>query len=151
MIHSQNQQSVIPSTPWISVSHSHSTKGFQRCSTSQMSQWGAAMPSGTALDTWAWVLSSWCSSTDHPHGDKLQRTSLKAERDKQYAAADGAKKMLYELFLCRKIDHKAAKAFALAGVIAKQHQSVMQAHRANIMTLAKVMRSKEGLDFRIVC
>ena len=40
----------------------------------------------------------------------LQRISLKAEEDKQYAAAVGAQKMLYELLLRRKIDHEAAKA-----------------------------------------
>ena len=40
----------------------------------------------------------------------LQRISLKAEEDKQYAAAVGAQKMLYELLLRRKMDHEAAKA-----------------------------------------
>ena len=35
----------------------------------------------------------------------LQRISLKAEEDKQYAAAVGAQKMLYELLLRRKMDH----------------------------------------------
>ena len=40
----------------------------------------------------------------------LQRISLKAEEDKQYAAAVGAQKMIYELLLRRKLDHEAAKA-----------------------------------------
>ena len=40
----------------------------------------------------------------------LQRISLKAEEDKQYGAAVGAQKMLYELLLRRKLDHGAAKA-----------------------------------------
>ena len=40
----------------------------------------------------------------------LQCISLKAEEDKQYAAAVGAQKMLYELLLRRKMDHEAAKA-----------------------------------------
>ena len=40
----------------------------------------------------------------------LQRISLRAEEDKQYAAAVGAQKMLYELLLRRKLDHEAAKA-----------------------------------------
>ena len=40
----------------------------------------------------------------------LQRISLKAEEDKQYAAAVGAQKMIYELLLRRKMDHEAAKA-----------------------------------------
>ena len=40
----------------------------------------------------------------------LQRISLKAEEDKQYAAAVGAQKMLYELLLRRKMDHEAEKA-----------------------------------------
>ena len=35
---------------------------------------------------------------------------LKAEEDKQYAAAVGAQKMLYELLLRRKMDHEVAKA-----------------------------------------
>lgn len=39
----------------------------------------------------------------------LQRTYLEAEQDKQYTAAVGAKKMLYELLLRRKMDHEAAK------------------------------------------
>ena len=40
----------------------------------------------------------------------LQDISLKAEEDKQYAAAVGAQKMLYELLLRRKMDHESAKA-----------------------------------------
>ena len=40
----------------------------------------------------------------------LERISLKAEEHKQYAAAVGAQKMLYELLLRRKLDHEAAKA-----------------------------------------
>ena len=40
----------------------------------------------------------------------LQRIALKAEEDKQYAAAVGAKKMLYEPLLRRKLDHEADKA-----------------------------------------
>ena len=40
----------------------------------------------------------------------LQRIALKAEEDKQYAAAVGAQKMLYELLLRRKMDNEAAKA-----------------------------------------
>ena len=40
----------------------------------------------------------------------LQRISIKAEQYKQYAAAVGAQKMLYELLLRRKLDHEAAKA-----------------------------------------
>ncbi|WP_226413162.1 hypothetical protein [Synechococcus sp. MU1642] len=40
----------------------------------------------------------------------LQRISLKAEGNKQFAAADGAQKMLYELLLRRKMDDEAAKA-----------------------------------------
>ena len=47
----------------------------------------------------------------------LQRISLKAEEDKQYAAAVGAQKMLYELWLRRKMDHEAAKASRPGGVI----------------------------------
>ena len=40
----------------------------------------------------------------------LQRISLKAEEEKQYAAAVGAQKMIYELLLRRKMDREAAKA-----------------------------------------
>ena len=40
----------------------------------------------------------------------LQRISLKAEEDKQYAAAVGAQKMLYELLLRRKMDNEAIRA-----------------------------------------
>ena len=39
----------------------------------------------------------------------LQRISLKAEEDKQYADAVGAEKMLYEILLRRMMDHEAAK------------------------------------------
>ena len=39
----------------------------------------------------------------------LQRITLKAEEDKQYAAAVGAQKMIYELLLRRKLDHEAEK------------------------------------------
>ena len=40
----------------------------------------------------------------------LQRISLKAEQDNQYAAAVGAQKMLYELLLARKLDNEALRA-----------------------------------------
>ena len=40
----------------------------------------------------------------------LQRISIKAEQFKQYAAAVGAQKMLYELLLRRKLEDEAAKA-----------------------------------------
>ena len=40
----------------------------------------------------------------------LQRITLKAEEDKQYAAAVGAQKMIYELLMRRKLDHEAEKA-----------------------------------------
>ena len=40
----------------------------------------------------------------------LEQISLKAEKDKQYVAAIGAQKMLYELLLRRKLDREAAKA-----------------------------------------
>ena len=40
----------------------------------------------------------------------LQRISLKAEQDQQYAAAVGAQKMLYELLLRRRLDDEAEKA-----------------------------------------
>ena len=40
----------------------------------------------------------------------LQRISLKAEQDKQYAAAVGAQRMLYELLLRRRLDEEAEKA-----------------------------------------
>ena len=40
----------------------------------------------------------------------LQRIALKAEEDKQYAAAVGAQKMLYELLMRRKLDYEADKA-----------------------------------------
>ena len=40
----------------------------------------------------------------------LQRIALKAEEDKQYAAAVGAQKMIYELLLRRNLDHEAEKA-----------------------------------------
>ena len=48
----------------------------------------------------------------------LQRISLKAEEDKQYAAAVGAQMMIYELLLRRRMDHEAAKASRPGGVIA---------------------------------
>ena len=41
---------------------------------------------------------------------RLERIALKAEEDKQYAAAVGAQKMIYELLLRRKLDYEAAKA-----------------------------------------
>ena len=40
----------------------------------------------------------------------LQRVALKAEQDKQYAAAVGAQKMLYELLLRRRLDDEAEKS-----------------------------------------
>ena len=40
----------------------------------------------------------------------LQRISLKAKQDKQYGAAVGAQKMLYELLLRRRLDDEAEKA-----------------------------------------
>ena len=40
----------------------------------------------------------------------LQRIALKAEQDKQYGAAVGAQKMLYELLLRRRHDDEAEKA-----------------------------------------
>ena len=54
----------------------------------------------------------------------LQRISLKAEEDRQYAAAVGAQKMLYELLLPRKMDHEAAKESRLGWGIDERHGGV---------------------------
>ena len=81
-----------------------------------MSQWGCSRLSAQRGCRWAHdQLQLSIDSHDAQHlmvhmATSLQRISLKAEEDKQYAAAVGAQKMLYELLLRRKMDHEAAKA-----------------------------------------
>ena len=80
------------------------------------SQWGYSRSSAQRDCRWAHdQLQLSIDSHDAQHlmvhmATSLQRISLKAEEDKQYAAAIGAQKMLYELLLRRKLDHEAAKA-----------------------------------------
>ena len=91
-------------------------KGFSDVVTAQMTQWGCSRSSAQRDCRWAHdQLQLSIDSHDAQHlmvhmATSLQRISLKAEQDKQYAAAVGAQKMLYELFLRRKMDHEAAKA-----------------------------------------
>ena len=99
-------------------------KGFSDVVTAQMVQWGCSRSSAQRDCRWAHdQLQLSIDSHDAQHlmvhmATSLQRISLKAEQDKQYAAAVGAQKMLYELLLLRKMDHEAAKASRPGGVIA---------------------------------
>ena len=91
-------------------------KGFSDVVTAQMAQWGCSRSSAQRDCRWAHdQLQLGMDSHDVQHlivhvATSLQRISLKAEEDKQYAAAVGAQKMIYELLLHRKMDHEAAKA-----------------------------------------
>ena len=111
-----------------SVGSSHSGKGFQHVVTAQMSQWGAHvfLPSGTVVGrktSFNWAL------IDAQHlivymATSLQRISLRAEEHKQYAAAVGAQKMLYELLLRGRWTMMQPKQVVLLGVSPRQHQSL---------------------------
>ena len=91
-------------------------KGFSDVVIAQMSQWGCSRSSAQRNCGWEHdKLQLSIDSFDAQHlmvhmATSLQRISLKAEEVKQYAAAVGAQKMLYELLLRRKMDHEAAKA-----------------------------------------
>ena len=91
-------------------------KGFSDVVTAQMSQWGCSRSSAQRDCRWAHdQLQLGMDSHDVQHlivhvATSLQRIALKAEEDKQYAAAVGAQKMLYELLLRRKMDNEAEKA-----------------------------------------
>ena len=91
-------------------------KGLSDVVTAQMTQWGCSRSSAQRDCRWAHdQLQLGMDSHDVQHlivhvATSLQRISLKAEEDKQYAAAVGAQKMIYELLLRRKMDHEAAKA-----------------------------------------
>lgn len=91
-------------------------KGFSDVVTAQMSQWVCSRSSAQRDCRWAHnQLQLGMDSHDVQHlivhvATSLQRISLKAEEDKQYAAAVGAQKMIYELLLRRKLDHEAEKA-----------------------------------------
>ena len=91
-------------------------KDFSDVVTAQMSQWGCSRSSAQWDFRWAHdQLQLSIDSLDAQHlmvhmATSLQFISLKAEEDKQYAAAVGAQKMLYELLLRRKMNHEAAKA-----------------------------------------
>ena len=90
-------------------------KGFSDVVTAQMSQWGCSRSSAQRDCRWAHdQLQLGMDSHDVQHlivhvATSLQRIALKAEEDKQYAAAVGAQKMHYELLLRRRMDHEAAK------------------------------------------
>ena len=91
-------------------------KGFSDVVTAQMSQWGCSRSSSQRDCRWAHdQLQLGMDSHDVQHlivhvATSLQRIALKAEEDKQYAAAVGAQKMLYELLLRRKMDNEAIRA-----------------------------------------
>ena len=91
-------------------------KGFSDVVTAQMSQWGCSRSSAQRDCRWAHhQLQLGMDSHDVQHlivhvATSLQRIAPKAEEDKQYAAAVGARHMLYELLLRWKMDHEAAKA-----------------------------------------
>jgi len=91
-------------------------KGFSDVETAQMSQWGCSRSSAQRDCRWAHdQLQLGMNSHDVQHlivhvATSLQRIALKAEEDKQYSAAVGAQKMIYELLLRRKLDHEAEKA-----------------------------------------
>ena len=91
-------------------------KGFSDVVTAQMAQWGCGRSSAQrdcrlAHDQLQIGMDSHDVQNLIAHvATSLQRISLKAEEDNQYAAAVGAQKMIYELLLRRKMDHKAAKA-----------------------------------------
>ena len=91
-------------------------KGFSDVVTAQMAQWGCSRSSAQRDCRWAHdQLQLGMDSHYVQHlivhvATSLHRISLKAEEDKQYAAAVGAQKMIYELLLRRKMDHEAAKA-----------------------------------------
>ena len=91
-------------------------KGFSDVVTAQMSQWGCSRSSAQRDCRWAHdQLQLGIDSHDAQHlvchmETSLQRISLKAEEDTQYAAAVGAQKTRYELLLRQIMDHEAAKA-----------------------------------------
>ena len=91
-------------------------KGFSDVVTAQMAQWGCSRSSAQRDCRWAHnQLQLGMDSHDAQHlmvhmATSLQRIALKAEQDKQYGAAVGAQKMLYELLLRRRLDDEAEKA-----------------------------------------
>ena len=85
-------------------------KGFSDFVTAQMFQWGCSRSSAQRDCRWAHDTSHDAQHLICHIATSLQRISLKAEEDKQYAAAVGAQKMLYELLLRRKMDNEAEKA-----------------------------------------
>ena len=91
-------------------------KGFSDVVTAQMAQWGCSRSSAQRDCRWAeLLLQLGMDSHDAQHlmvhmATSLQRIALKAEQDKQYGAAVGAQKMLYELLLRRRLDDEAEKA-----------------------------------------
>ena len=98
-------------------------KGFSDVVTAQMSQWGCSRSSAQRDCRWAHdQLQLSIDSHDAQHlmvhnATSLQRISLKAEQDKQYAAAVGAQKMLYEFLFVDGLMTKLRKPGVLVGVI----------------------------------
>ena len=88
-------------------------KGFRDVVTVQMAQWGCSRSSVQRDCHRARnQLRLGMDSHDAQHlmvhmATSLQRIALKAEQDKQYGAAVGAQKMLYELLLRRRHDDEA--------------------------------------------
>ena len=97
----------------VKISDGH---GFADTVTFVMQEWGCSRSTARRDCRWAHdQLQLGIDSHDAQHlvchmATSLQRISLKAEEDKQYAAAVGAQKMLYELLLRRKMDNEAEKA-----------------------------------------
>ena len=97
----------------VKISDGH---GFADTVTFVMQEWGCSRSTARRDVHWAHgELQLGLDAHDAQHlvthlCTSLQRISLKAEQDKQYAAAVGAQKMLYELLLRRKMDHEAEKA-----------------------------------------
>ena len=98
------------------LTHVSQGKGFSDVVTAQMAQWRCSRSSAQRDCRWAHdQLQLGMDSHVVQHlivhvATSLQRISLKAQEDKQYAASVGAQKMIYELLLRRKMDHEAAKA-----------------------------------------
>ena len=90
--------------------------GLSNVVPAQMSQWGCLCSSAQRVCRWVHDQLQLIIDSHHAQhltvqmATNLQRISLKAEQDKQYVAAVGAQKILYELLLRRKMGHEAAKA-----------------------------------------
>ena len=90
--------------------------GFADAVTFVMQEWGCSRSTARRDCHWAHgELQLGLDSHDAQHlvahlATSLQRLSLKAEQDRQYAASVGALRLLYDILLARRLDVEASRA-----------------------------------------